>query len=667
MYDKSTSKPLLFILGVPRSGTTLLRVMLDSHPNLAVGPECPWIAGSYGKLTSFRDLYESLRDDPRGPVKNFEGVTEDHAARALGAAIDQLLFSFAKSRGKTRWVEKTPNHLADLPFLLKLFPDAKFVHIVRDGRDVACSSYKERKTWGPELWNPEGMIANTRLNALRRWVDWLHRFEDWEREYDFNVLQIFYEDLVRSPREVLGQVLDFFEEPWSDNVLNYKQHKHDLPSWEAGSRDVVRRENVSDSSQGRWRNEFSQLECLIASGFADPTLIKYGYEPTISVSESAPVIGETIPQTMDISDEINFTKAMIIRLIRTDYPHLSAHSGLHQFVKYISTERFKINVDLIRMGDEELDNVPPEIISEIKRLIRSAGIKAYQGNDFTSELRTMQDWTKGEFDLLHYMDGEHTLQLLPAAMNRFSALKPPAPVVATFHQPPSELKKLLNREILQAVDAVMVLTPEQRDWFREFLPVEKVRLILHGLDTDFFKPAASKPDDGVLRCLTVGNWLRDYETVFRVAEAMNGQESIEFHIVTGKFKGLQLPGNVRVHADISDDELLGLYRKCDVVFLPLLDATANNAILEGIGCGLGIVSTDIPGVRAYVPGDEALLVRDNRIEDYKIILNGLGKESEIVREMGKTARKRAMQLSWVNVTKEIESMYAQLLSLTTVR
>lgn len=58
----------LFIIGVPRSGTTLLRIMLDSHPNLAVGPESPWIAGSYGNLTSFRDLYYSLTKDSRSPV-----------------------------------------------------------------------------------------------------------------------------------------------------------------------------------------------------------------------------------------------------------------------------------------------------------------------------------------------------------------------------------------------------------------------------------------------------------------------------------------------------------------------------------------------------------------------------------------------------------------------
>ncbi|MEM8777650.1 MAG: sulfotransferase, partial [Cyanobacteria bacterium P01_G01_bin.49] len=108
----------LFIIGVPRSGTTLLRIMLDSHPNLAVGPECPWMTGSYGNITSFKDLYFSLVEDKRGPIHNFEGLSDECIALALGEAFAEILTSYAKARGKKRWLEKTPNNIIEIPFLL---------------------------------------------------------------------------------------------------------------------------------------------------------------------------------------------------------------------------------------------------------------------------------------------------------------------------------------------------------------------------------------------------------------------------------------------------------------------------------------------------------------------------------------------------------------------
>ena len=272
----------LFIVGVPRSGTTLLRVMLDSHPNLAVGPECPWIGGSYGKLVSFKDLYHSLVEDRRGPLQNFEGVSEEHILCALGNAIASILQAYAIARGKKRWLEKTPNHIADIPYIVKLFPQSKYIHIIRDGRDVACSSFRERATWGRNMWNgQERIIPNTRLNALQRWCRWISQFEKWKQLYNLDICQIYYEDLVRTPCPTLKKVLQFIQEPWSDKVLNYSDQKHDIPDWEAGSRDVSQKPQISLESIGQWKSKFTYTERLIAANFADQMLLQLGYEATL--------------------------------------------------------------------------------------------------------------------------------------------------------------------------------------------------------------------------------------------------------------------------------------------------------------------------------------------------------------------------------------------------
>jgi hypothetical protein len=272
----------LFILGVPRSGTTLLRTILDSHPHLAVGPECPWIAGSYGEVVSFRVLFDSLVNDRHGPVRNFAGVSEADVSVALGEAISRILNSYAAAKGKKRWLEKTPNHITEIPLLTKLFPQSKYIHIIRDGRDVACSSFKERENWGKDLSNRGERVSNTLLNALQRWCAWIRQFEKWQEEYELDTCQIRYEDLVRDPRAVLGKVLDFIEEPWSDEVLEYGEQKHDFPAWESGSRDVFQKRKISDGGVGRWKNKFTDTERLIAASFADYMLVRYGYERSLS-------------------------------------------------------------------------------------------------------------------------------------------------------------------------------------------------------------------------------------------------------------------------------------------------------------------------------------------------------------------------------------------------
>jgi hypothetical protein len=276
----------IFIVGVPRSGTTLLRFMLDSHPNLAAGPECPWIGGNYGNIVSFRDLHKALICDERGPVLNFSGLSESVISSALGKAISDILGTYAAARGKKRWIEKTPNHITEIPFLIKLFPKSKYIHIVRDGRDVACSSFAERKTWGSYLINRDDHIPNTRINAMKRWLDWVNQFEKWCGTYELDVLQIHYERLVTRTVNTLQLVLDFIDEPWSDDIYHFKDQCHDSPHWEAGSRDVNERPYIIKSSIGRWKWEFTLQDREFSAKTIESYLLKFGYEPTFEVSHS---------------------------------------------------------------------------------------------------------------------------------------------------------------------------------------------------------------------------------------------------------------------------------------------------------------------------------------------------------------------------------------------
>ena len=284
----------IFILGVPRSGTTLLRTMLDSHPNIAAGAECPWISGSCGLKPSFKDLFYALINGKLGPLKNFKELTEELIAQELAQCINGILQISAQKRGKKRWAEKTPNHMQDLPFLHKLLPEAKYIHIIRDGRDVACSSFKLKGVWWGSLWigHEKNKCSISHMNALKRWRDWILLAEKEIVQYQLNVHTVQYEHLIRNPKKSLKDILLFIGEDWSDELLNYSNQPHSFPDWEVGSHDVAAKPKLENKNIGLWKTEFNIVEKLICKKIADPLLVKLGYEPTsISHIGNKPLIG----------------------------------------------------------------------------------------------------------------------------------------------------------------------------------------------------------------------------------------------------------------------------------------------------------------------------------------------------------------------------------------
>jgi hypothetical protein len=266
-------------MGVPRSGTTLLRTLLDSHPNMACGPESPWLAGTYGDLTSFKDLYHSLTTDVRGPARNLTGVGETGLARALGRAVSGIFEAHAATRGKSRWVEKTPYHLKHLEFINAMFPDARYVHIVRDGRDVACSIFNGRSNWGGTVLAVDGPRPITRPAAIQVWAEFVELWLESRERLGLVAHELRYEDLVARPEETLAQALEFLGEEFDQGMVDYAAREHDYPEWEKGSSDVREHGAVSGKSVGRWQKEFPQDELSQASTLVQDMLARYGYGP----------------------------------------------------------------------------------------------------------------------------------------------------------------------------------------------------------------------------------------------------------------------------------------------------------------------------------------------------------------------------------------------------
>jgi len=225
-----------------------------------------------------------------------------------------------------------------------------------------------------------------------------------------------------------------------------------------------------------------------------------------------------------------------------------------------------------------------------------------------------------------------------------------------FHQPPEKLHTLINDDIFNAIDHAIVLSRLQADDLSRFLPHEKISELQHGIDIDYFTPDITRKDKGTFTCLSVGNWLRDYDTVMAVSQSLKSIPDIEFHIVSSKVNPSETPGNVYVHQNISDESLLHLYQKADVFFMPMLDATANNAILEALACGVPVITTRLAGIESYLSGKEAILIEPGDASLYHDAIMSLYNDRSIIDEMCQYARKRGIELSWSNFARKIENI-----------
>jgi len=292
-------------------------------------------------------------------------------------------------------------------------------------------------------------------------------------------------------------------------------------------------------------------------------------------------------------------------------------------------------------------------------LMRRGGMPWYKLSDVAAEVRMIRRSLRGRLDLVHYLDGEHSARCLPRALRAAGMRRPRT--IATYHQPAELLDQLVLRDVVASLDAVTLVAPEQRAYFDGLLPPERVRVILHGIDVHFFTPPARPREPGqMVRCITVGHYLRDFRALRATAELLAGDKRFTFDVVSSAAGELGGLANVRTHSGVDDARLLALYQGADVLFLPLVQSTANNALLEGIACGLPVVSTDLPSVRAYVPGAEAMLVERNEPEALAECLRRLADDPVARARMGRQARVRAEELAWENVAPRYAELYDEL-------
>ena len=253
--ERGAHRPI-FIVGCQRSGTTLMRLILDSHPNISCGPETRFLA--HFKQVTGED-WERMQ---------LYGFSREWWLGRFGDLFHDFQWGYAQSRGKSRWADKTPRYALDLEFLNEVFPNAQFLHVVRDGRDVVAS---HRDRWGY-------VKAVKAAEKWHRYIDAVERFAATMPSDRF--FEVRYEDLVGATEPTLRKVLEFFDEPWDDAVLRHDEAPHDVAGQYAQFSRARRQRHQGRAIYNRVGSHRKELDPLLRVVFqvrSGKTLRKLGY------------------------------------------------------------------------------------------------------------------------------------------------------------------------------------------------------------------------------------------------------------------------------------------------------------------------------------------------------------------------------------------------------
>jgi hypothetical protein len=224
-----TGSRLVFAGGCPRSGLTLMRRMLAPHGRIACGPDTglpPSIAMQWQAFASqLGDLH----------ARDFDLKAED-VRRAMAELLTGLFDpTLARSRDQIL-IEKTSLNVAVFEQLARMLPQARFIHVVRDGRDVAASLLQ--RDWTDPNGHPFPHVSRPDA-ALKYWSDLVTLGLRAERALPGRVLRISYEGLVTRPKATLTAVCDFLDLPFNRTLLHFAGYPIELKGLERESLPLI--------------------------------------------------------------------------------------------------------------------------------------------------------------------------------------------------------------------------------------------------------------------------------------------------------------------------------------------------------------------------------------------------------------------------------------------
>jgi len=271
----------IIVVGCPRSGTTMLQLMLHAHPRIAIPPETRFTLAVYRERREFGDL--GVADNRRALARRIVdrretrfcdlGLDADDVAEriaagpgTLGSALGTIFQQYAARFDKPRWGDKRPAYLHNIDILLRLYPDAQFINIMRDGRDCVAS-LKEMS------WHRKDIYAT--VAAWARAVDDARRAarrlgpEQWH--------EVRYEDLVVDPHARLADMCAYLGEDYHPAMAEPSAVAEvavpSFKTWHARTHAPVTTQRVQS-----WQTRLTADEIALCEATLGSRLVANGYE-----------------------------------------------------------------------------------------------------------------------------------------------------------------------------------------------------------------------------------------------------------------------------------------------------------------------------------------------------------------------------------------------------
>jgi hypothetical protein len=278
-------QPAPVIVGMARSGTTLLRMMLDANSQLAIPPETNFgpALDAFERQGAGAAARAAVRSQAWGDFNisggEFIQLVDDAQPGSFGDFLRIFYRLYAELQGKPRWGDKSPYYVTRMSAIHTHLPEARFIHIVRDGRDVALSLQP--------LWFGPSAPAD-----IARW--WVRTLESARHQGEglAHYMEVRYESLVLEPVPTLQRICEFVELEWEESMLDYHRAAsrrlaaetvdRELPdrvvprAERLGIHELIGRPPQADRVE-RWRREMSAADRDAFESVAAETLKAYGY------------------------------------------------------------------------------------------------------------------------------------------------------------------------------------------------------------------------------------------------------------------------------------------------------------------------------------------------------------------------------------------------------
>lgn len=295
MVDQMLNDRPIFIVGAQRSGTTLLRYILSSHPRIYIPPESNFIPRYFGShpkgilsrgqaiktvagILDYRMFFKDWgtdRPDPEQLVDSLNTITP-------ATILDAIYGQYAALHGSERWGDKSPIYSDYVDLLVEIYPKAQFIHIIRDGRDVALSmlnSYQSPRFFYVDLYYA-AKEWKQRVNNARR---------SGQRLAKGNYYELHYENLTANPIEEIEMICDYLEEelePGMAEPHSTANSSHHSKGIHSGTRKPLNTESV-----GKWKSRMPEQDQRLFQSVAGDLLIELGYEvPDLGVKSIADTV-----------------------------------------------------------------------------------------------------------------------------------------------------------------------------------------------------------------------------------------------------------------------------------------------------------------------------------------------------------------------------------------